>query len=112
MFWFGEALKGNFKGSKWNKVCSHIDIAPTLLNQLQIAPESAYFGCNALNVNAKGFVPFSFIRGYGAIKENSNYAYSITYKKSFEEKFESEEMTIIKEIEMYMQYAFMTYLNY
>jgi len=60
----------------------------------------------------KGFVPYSFIRGYGMIRKNSNYAYSVNYKKPLEEKYESDSNFIIKESEIFMQYSFRKYLNH
>ena len=112
MLWFGNVLKNEFKGSSWDKVSSHIDISPTILKQLGIKQPSDFYGVDALNFMHKGFVPYSFIRGYGMIRKNSNYAYSINYKKPLEEKYESDSNFIIKESEIFMQYSFHKYLNY
>jgi phosphoglycerol transferase MdoB-like AlkP superfamily enzyme len=112
MLWFGDVLKNEFKGSSWSKVSSHIDISPTILKQLGIKQPSEFYGVDALNFIHKGFVPYSFIRGYGMIRKNSNYAYSINYKKPLEEKYEDDSDLIIKESEIFMQYSFQKYLNY
>ena len=52
MLWFGEVLKPNYKGSKWDKLSSHIDITPTILEQLGQDNTSYKFGRNILNIIA------------------------------------------------------------
>ena len=56
MLWYGEVIKKEFKGTSWDKVCSHIDISPTILKQLEIQQPSGFFGVDALNYLHKGFV--------------------------------------------------------
>ena len=112
MLWYGEVIKKEFKGISWDKVCSHIDISPTILKQLEIQHPSEFFGVDALNYLHKGFVPYSFIRGYGMIRKNSNYAYSINYQKPLEEKYEQDNDIIKKESEIFIQYSFQKYLKY
>ena len=112
MLWYGEVIKTKFKGISWDKVCSHIDISPTILKQLEIQQPSEFFGVDALNYLHKGFAPYSFIRGYGMIRKSSNYAYSINYQKPLEEKFEQDNDIIKKESEIFMQYSFQKYLKY
>ncbi|MBT6651053.1 MAG: sulfatase-like hydrolase/transferase, partial [Flavobacteriales bacterium] len=36
MIWFGNVIKTKYRGESWNKLGSHIDITPTILNQLDI----------------------------------------------------------------------------
>ena len=112
MLWYGEVLDKVFRGGKWNKVSSHIDITPTILSQLDIKLENDFTGINALNKNNKGFAPYSFVRGYGMVKKNSNYAYSINYKRPLEENYSDSSDMIKKESEMFIQYSFQKYLNY
>ena len=112
MLWYGEALNIEFRGRKWDMVSSHIDITPTILSQLDIELENDYSGFDALNRNNIGFAPYSFIRGYGMVKKNSNYAYSINYNRALEENYSDSSAIIKNESEMFLQYSFQKYLNY
>jgi phosphoglycerol transferase MdoB-like AlkP superfamily enzyme len=114
MLWFGEVLKPNYKGSKWDKLSSHIDITPTILEQLGQDNTSYKFGRNILNKQRQVFVPYVFHRGHGLISNQGYYAFSEDYNKVFElEASDSTQMKLIKEqTEMYFQVAFEDYLSY
>ena len=114
MIWFGEVLKPNYKGSKWDKLSSHIDITPTILEQLGQDNTSYKFGRNIFNKQQQVFVPYAFHRGHGLISNQGYYAFSEDYNKVFElEASDSTQMKLIKEqTEMYFQVAFEDYLSY
>ena len=52
-------------GSKWNKLCSQIDIAPTILKQLDQNYSNYKFGGDIFNDKQEVFVPYAFLKGYG-----------------------------------------------
>ena len=109
MLWIGNVLNEEVKGFSCNILASHIDIAPTLLSQLNYKVDSKYFGNDIFKLNKK-YVPYSFVRGYGMINDSSNYAYSITYDKPFEIDIKKDS-NIIKNTELFMQYSFNKYMH-
>ena len=109
MLWFGEVLKDTYKGEKSTKFASHIDIAPTILRQMDINVDNDYFGGDILGNNS-GFIFYCFGSGYGMIKEDGNYAFSIKYNKFIESNVN--DSSIVSEAEMFLQYSFDRYLNY
>ena len=114
MLWFGEVLKPNYKGSKCDKLSSHIDITPTILDQLDQDNTANKFGRDIFNKQQQVFVPYAFHRGYGLISNQGYYAFSEDYNKVFEiEASDSTQMKLIKEqTEIYFQAAFEDYLSY
>ena len=114
MLWFGEVLKRDYKGSKWGKLSSHIDITPTILGQLGQDNTAYKFGRDIFNKEQKAFVPYAFPKGYGLISKQGYYAFSEGYNRVLElEASDSTQMKLIKQqAEIYFQVAFEDYLIY
>ncbi len=109
MLWFGEVLNQNYKGKEWITLSSHLDIAPTILSQMDINVDDNYFGGDILGNNS-GSVFYCFGSGYGMIQEEGNSAFSIKYNKFIESNFN--DSSIVSEAEMFLQYSFDEYLKY
>ena len=109
MLWYGEVLDANYQGNEWSSLSSHLDIAPTILNQMDINVDNDYFGADILGNNS-GFIFYCFGSGYGMIKEDGNSAFSIKYNKFIESNFN--DSNIVSEAEMFLQYSFDEYLKY
>ena len=109
MLWFGEVLKNEYKGVKCNNFASHLDVGPTILNQMDIHIDNDYFGVDIFSSDT-GFIFYSFGTGYGLIKNNENVAFSLSYNKFLESNFN--DSIIVSECEMFLQYSFEKYINY
>jgi hypothetical protein len=109
MLWYGEVLDANYQGNEWSSLSSHLDIAPTILNQMDINVDNDYFGADILGNNS-GFIFYCFGSGYGMIKEDGNSAFSIKYNKFIESNFN--DSSIVSEAEMFLQHSFDEYLKY
>jgi len=114
MLWFGEVLKEDFKGTRWDKLGSHIDITPTILAQLGKDNNSYKFGKDIFNEKNEVFVPYAFPKGYGLISNEGYYAFSEGYNKVLElEVNDTTAVRVIKkQAEMYFQAAFNDYMSY
>tara|TARA_B100001142_G_C14348697_1_gene661081 strand:- start:1287 stop:3080 length:1794 start_codon:yes stop_codon:yes gene_type:complete len=114
MLLYGEVLDPNYKGFHWDVLGSHIDIAPSLLAQLDIDATCYQFGNNLFNNSERRYVPYSFPNGYGLISNDASYAFNEGYYRQLElHASDSIEMKKIKEeTEMYFQFAFDSYLIY
>ena len=113
MLWLGNVLKDEYVGKEYGQLGSHIDIAPTILNQLGLDNKRYTFGRDLFNPTFTSVVPYAFHRGYGLIKDSSNYAYSENYNKILEiQAQDSIEIKRIKiDTELYFQYAFKQYID-
>ena len=113
MLWYGNVLKDVFKGSINNNLSSHIDITPTILQQLDVSNSKYKWGGNLFFNKKDKLIPYAFHKGYGLITNNSNYAFSESYSKVLEHeaKNKSEKEKVKKTAEMYFQLLFENYLN-
>jgi len=73
MLWLGGALQ--CEPQKINKICSQIDIASTLLNQLNLSDSNFVFSKNILNTNTKPFAYYVFNNGYGFVSQTDTIIY-------------------------------------
>ncbi|WP_316842556.1 LTA synthase family protein [Pedobacter gandavensis] len=67
LLFFGEVIKKEFRGKKYNNVGSQVDIAATLLAQLNIPSKEFNWSKNLLNPYTKPFAYFSWDNGMGFI---------------------------------------------
>jgi phosphoglycerol transferase MdoB-like AlkP superfamily enzyme len=73
---YGEVIKPEFRGRKIDKVCSQLDIVPTLLRQLQVKADAYPFGKNILNPASNSFAYFYYFTGTGVINNNCYATYN------------------------------------
>jgi phosphoglycerol transferase MdoB-like AlkP superfamily enzyme len=67
LLFFGEVIKEAYRGKQMDKTGSQVDIASTLLHQLDIGAESFTWSKNLLNPYTKPFAYFSWDNGMGFI---------------------------------------------
>ena len=70
LLFYGDVIKDEFKGVKFDKVGSQQDLAATLLSQLNISPKDFLWSKNLLNPYTKDFAFFTWDNGLGFIKDN------------------------------------------
>ena len=113
MLWFGDVLKQEYKGEKHDKMGSHIDIASTILAQLNFNHDQYTYGRDLFNPYENVSIPYAFPKGYGLITENGYYAFSESYNKVFEIHAENpeKEKEIKRKAELFFQSAFKKYMD-
>jgi len=67
LLFYGDVIKDEFKGAKFNDVGSQADVAATILAQLDISAKEFVWSKNLLNPYAKHFAFFSWDNGMGFI---------------------------------------------
>lgn len=67
LLFYGEVIKDEFRGRKFSNVGSQVDIAATLLAQLQIPAKEFVWSKNMLNPYTKPFAYFTWDNGMGFI---------------------------------------------
>lgn len=79
MLWLGGAL--NVEPARIDKVCSQIDLASTLLNQLNISHSEFVFSKDVLNHHAQPFAYYAFNNGYGFVSATDTIIYDHVSRK-------------------------------
>lgn len=70
LLFYGDVIKEEFKGKKFNNVGSQQDVASTLLAQLNIPAKDFLWSKNLLNPYTKNFAFFTWDNGLGFINNN------------------------------------------
>lgn len=78
MLWLGGAVK---EPRRIDKICSQVDIAPTLLSQLKIKSDKFTFGKDISNPTTKPFAFYSFPDGFGMVSDKGSVVYDNSAKK-------------------------------
>ncbi|TDQ11143.1 LTA synthase family protein [Pedobacter metabolipauper] len=72
LLFYGDVIKDEFKGKKFNNIGSQTDIAATLLAQLNISNKEFIWSKNLLNPYVKPFAFFSWDNGMGFINNEQS----------------------------------------
>ena len=114
MLWFGDVLKQEYKGEKHDKMGSHIDIASTILAQLNFNHDQYTYGRDLFNPYENVSIPYAFpTPGYGLITKDGYFAFSESYNKVFETHAGTIEKKkeIRRQAELFFQSAFKKYMD-
>ncbi|HEX7367817.1 MAG TPA: sulfatase-like hydrolase/transferase [Pelobium sp.] len=116
VLFFGGALKQEFKNQKVDKVGNQVDIASTLLNQLNISDTAFHYSKNLLAPAVKGFAFYSWNNGFGFINENKKAVSFDPIGKQiiYQDKFESDKARkdALVNAKAIMQSVFTDYMKY
>jgi phosphoglycerol transferase MdoB-like AlkP superfamily enzyme len=75
MMWLGGALDSTYRGVVYDKICSQIDIYPTVAKLLSVQNCDACRGKNIFNVNSKEFAYYETNMGFGWVVPEGNIIY-------------------------------------
>jgi hypothetical protein len=78
MLFYGEALKTEFRGVKYESSASQTDLAATLLHQVNLDAGEFRYSKNLMNPYAKRFAYFAFEEGFGWVEEFQYTVWSVT----------------------------------
>ncbi len=77
LLFYGPALKTEFKNVKNHRVCSQLDLAATLLNQLGFDSRSFSWSNNLMNPYANEFAAYTFDEGVGWIRPREHLVFHV-----------------------------------
>ena len=114
LLFFGKPLKDSLRGTLINKLCSQVDIAPTLLGQLNIPFGDFKWGKDILNPNTPEFAYYSGPNSISWIRPYGYFTFENRYKEYLflEVKDSSKKELLIREGKAYAQLVFQDYLDY
>lgn len=113
LFW-GNVIKPEFRGYRYEKSCSQVDLAATLLNQLNINAERFHWSKNLFNPYSQSFAFYEVYSGFGWLRDNQYVLYGHNEKRIFREQVNSEEekLKLEKEGKAYLQELMTEYDNF
>ena len=116
MLWVGNVLKDEYVGERCGVVSSHVDVAPTLLNQLGYSKKDFRWGKDIFNPYYQHFAYFEVNNGFGFVTDSSSVVhYSFGDNNDFRTNFvgdEAQKEPLLKKGKAYSQHLFETYLSY
>lgn len=114
MMLYGDVLKPEYRGKKYEKIASQVDIASTLLHQLGISANEFEFSKNLFNPYSREFAYFAYEEGLGWVAPGNSYSYDKTLDRyhvmNIPDTVHKEQ--IIKEGNSYLQTVFQRFLDY
>lgn len=70
LIFFGDVILEEFRGKNYNQIGSQLDLASTLLKQLNLNNNNFYWSNNLMNPYRQNFAYFSWDNGLGFVNEN------------------------------------------
>ncbi|MFH2096007.1 MAG: LTA synthase family protein, partial [Bacteroidota bacterium] len=114
MLFFGNVVKEEFRGTRFEKICSQVDIPATLLAQLGIDYKKYNWSKNLFNPSCPEFAYYAFKDGVGWVIPGNQFAYhhqdEIYYIDRIQDTLHRED--IIMDGKCYLQVLFEEYLGY
>lgn len=80
MLFYGDVIKPEYRGNKINKLGSQIDLAATLMSQLDMDAKQFTWSKNLMNPYTKAFAFFSWDNGLGMITDKQSVSFDNTGK--------------------------------
>ncbi len=114
MLLWGNVISDEYKGTVNKKTCSQVDIASTLLNQMNISAKRFEWSKNLFNPNVSEFAYYETTDGFGWVRPNQHLVYSHTMNEYYFENAKSPEDKRIleKEGKSYLQTMYQQYTDY
>jgi phosphoglycerol transferase MdoB-like AlkP superfamily enzyme len=90
LVFYGNVLKPEFRGYKSTKICSQLDLASTLLHQLNMNARAFTWSRNLFNPHSKEFAFYTFDEGFGWIRPEGRLVWHVR-----ENRFEYERYSTV-----------------
>lgn len=114
MLLWGNVLKDEYKGYRNKKICSQVDLASTLLNQMDISDSRFKWSKNLFGLHTPEFAYFETTDGFGWVRPNGYFVYSHQMARPYFESSSSPEQRALleKEGKSFLQVMFQEYTDY
>jgi phosphoglycerol transferase MdoB-like AlkP superfamily enzyme len=114
MLFYGEVIKPEFRGMKYDSVASQTDLASTLLHQLDLDASSFRYSKNLFNPYAHRFAYYAFDEGFGWVEPGRQLAWHVKENKTEFVKVNSpaEEAELKKKGQAFLQTLMKEYFEY
>ena len=111
---YGEPIRKAYRGYHYTKICSQVDLASTLLHQLNMDAKPFRYSKNLFNPFTPAFAYYSYENGFGWITNKGEVVYDVNSKSHARARPKSKTGTdsLTREGKAYLQVMFNNYLNY
>ena len=113
LFFYGNVIKEEFRGTKIDRITSQNDIATSILKQMNLNAHEFTWSRNLFNPTTQEFAFFEATDGVGWITPNGHYTYYRRHENYFQMEIpENMKDSIITDGRAYLQVLFQEYINY
>ena len=114
MLFYGNVIKPEYRGKKYEKVASQTDFAATLLAQMKISHNEFEWSRDLFNPYSNQFAFYSSKYGFGWVEPKNYFSYNHDAGKFFEVIFESpqSQKKAVKRGKSFLEVLFQKYLDY
>jgi phosphoglycerol transferase MdoB-like AlkP superfamily enzyme len=114
MLFYGEVIKPEYRGMKYDSIASQTDLASTLLHQLNLDATQFTYSKNLFNPYAPRYAYYAYDEGFGLVKPEGHLCWDVKDKRTEFEKINSEEdkKKITSEGQAFLQILIGEYFRY
>jgi phosphoglycerol transferase MdoB-like AlkP superfamily enzyme len=113
LFFYGNVIKEEFRGTKTDRITSQNDIATSILKQMNLDADEFTWSRNLFNPTTQEFAYFEATDGIGWITPNGHYTYYRRHNNYYQMEIpENIKDSIITDGKAYLQVLFQEYINY
>lgn len=105
LVFYGNVIKPEFRGMKSSRICSQVDLASTLLHQLNMDAKPFVWSQNLFNPYSPEFAFYSFDEGFGWIRPEGRLVYHIDENRFESERYKNpnDKQRLLREGKAYIQ---------
>jgi phosphoglycerol transferase MdoB-like AlkP superfamily enzyme len=114
MLFYGEVIRPEFRGMKYDSVASQTDLAATLLHQLDLDASEFMFSKNLFNPYSPNYAWYAFDEGFGIVKPEARLAWHVKENRTQFEQAASpaDRDKALKEGKAFLQFMSERYFSY
>ncbi len=113
LFFYGNVIKEEFRGTKTDRITSQNDIATSILKQMNLDEDEFTWSRNLFNPTTKEFAYFEATDGIGWITPNGHYTYYRRHNNYYQMEIpENIKDSIITDGKAYLQVLFQEYIDF
>jgi phosphoglycerol transferase MdoB-like AlkP superfamily enzyme len=114
MLLFGEAIRPEYRGMKYDSIASQTDLASTLLHQLNLDASGFRYSKNLFNPHSPNHAWYAFDEGFGIVKPEGRTTWSVLDQRTEFEKFNNpaDKKRVVEEGQAFLQVLMEEYFSF
>jgi membrane-anchored protein YejM (alkaline phosphatase superfamily) len=114
MLFYGDVIKPEYRGMKYDSIASQTDLASTLLHQLNMDASPFEYSKNLFNPYAPRYAYYAFDEGFGFIEPKGRLCWHVKENRTEFEKVNSleDQKKIVKDGQAFLQVLMGEYFRY
>ncbi|MBI3509354.1 MAG: sulfatase-like hydrolase/transferase [Bacteroidetes bacterium] len=113
LLFFGDVIKPEFRGMKYDSVASQTDLASTLLHQLNMNADAFHYSKNLFNPYTPHYAYYAFDEGFGLVKQNEFLVWDVNGRTEYEHYLSAADHDVmLKQGKTFLQFLTEEYFNF